>query len=244
MRALILILAAAPLVACSVASGSDAGNKGIPGSGSGTTRSYAVSDFTSVALTGSDDVRVRIGSGFSVVAEGPAEVLDKLKIERDGDTLKVGRQSHMGFSWGSGKGATITVTMPAIHAAALTGSGDMSVERAEGDSFKASATGSGSLDIAAMAVKTGNFSVTGSGDIRAAGKADTLSMSIAGSGDIKARGLEASSADVSVMGSGSVDAIVNGAARINLMGSGDIDLGPKAQCTTTKMGSGDVRCGG
>ncbi|MFX7025260.1 DUF2807 domain-containing protein, partial [Acinetobacter baumannii] len=87
---------------------------------------------------------VRVGPQFAVHAEGPAEVLDRLRIERDGDTLSIGRKSTMGFEW-STRDATITVTMPAIHGASVTGSGDMAVERVTGDSFKGSATGSGNL---------------------------------------------------------------------------------------------------
>ncbi len=240
MRELLLI-AALPLVACSMSVDNNDG--GVAATGGGNARDYAINGFTAVKLTGSDDVDVRIGPAFAIHATGPAKVLDRLKIERDGDTLRVGRKNGTGFSWGSDKGARIAVTMPAIQAAAVTGSGDLTIERAAGDSFKASSTGSGGLSIEALDVKHGEFSLTGSGDINAKGRAATLVMSVTGSGDIDAKGVAASRATVSVLGSGSANATVNGAADVSSLGSGDIDLGAGATYTVKKLGSGEVRCG-
>src|SRR3546814_16152435 len=65
-----------------------------------------------VDLRGSDDIDVRVGPAFAIQATGPAELLDKLEIVRDGDTLKVGRRGNS-VSWGGDKGRAnkIMVTM-------------------------------------------------------------------------------------------------------------------------------------
>lgn len=236
MRSL-MIIAALPLAACSVS------DKGVAGTGSGSTRQFAVTDFTKVALKGSDDVDVRTGGAFSVRAEGPSEVLDKLVIARDGDTLKIGRKSNSGFNWGSGKGARVFVTMPSIGGAAITGSGDMTIDTAQGDRFEAAATGSGSIQLGKLATKEASFSITGSGDITASGTADKLDLSIAGSGDIDVAGVATSAASASIAGSGNIRANVTGQASVSIMGSGDADMGSGAVCTINKLGSGEVRCG-
>lgn len=235
-----------PLAACGNFSGDFGGDgdkaPGIAGTGSGNARSFAVADFTGVALRGPDDVDVRVGAGFSVRAEGDPKTLEKLKIEKVGDTLRVGR--IRGFSWGSDKGAKIYVTMPRIMAAALAGSGDLTVDRAESARFTADLAGSGNLTVSTIAAQSATLSIAGSGGLHAGGTADALKIDIAGSGDVDAAGLTAMRGDVSIAGSGNVTAVVNGPARISIMGSGDVDLGAKAQCRTTKMGSGTVRCGG
>ncbi len=245
MRAITLAILL-PLAACGNFSGDFGGGDdktpGVAGTGSGNARSYAVADFTRVALRGPDDVDVRVGSGFSVRAEGDAKVLEKLKIEKVGETLKVGRVR--GFSWGSDKGAKIYVTMPRIMAAALAGSGDLTVDRAESARFTADLAGSGDLTVSTIAAQSADLSIAGSGGLHAGGTADALKVDIAGSGDVDASGLTATRANVSIAGSGSVTAIVNGPAKVSIMGSGDVDLGPKARCETSKMGSGTVRCGG
>lgn len=230
-----------PLAACSV-SGHDSSDAGVPGSGTGTSRSYAVSGFTGVSSHGSDDVDVRVGTGFSVRAEGPAAELAKLRIVRDGDTLSVGRQS-MGISWGEHDKVTVFVTMPRIVAAETAGSGDLKIDRVDGERFDGSIAGSGGLDVAALSARTVKLSIAGSGDISAKGSVGALSVAVAGSGSLDAPGLKASSADIAVQGSGDVAADVTGAATVSVMGSGDVALGKGAKCTTTKMGSGTVTCG-
>jgi hypothetical protein len=232
-----------PLAACGNIGGDD-DRAGVTPTGSGDTRSFAVSDFTAVELAGPDDVDIRVGSAFSVRAEGDEEQLGRLKIERNGDTLEIGRRRVSGISWSSGPGVKIYVTMPRITAAELAGSGNLSVDRAEGASFRGELAGSGNFAVNALAVRDARFSIAGSGNVKAGGTADTLKIEIAGSGDVAAEGLRASAADVEIAGSGGVRASVDGPAKVSIMGSGDVDLGPKARCSTTKMGSGEVRCGG
>ena len=241
MRAITLLLAV-PLAACSFHS--DDGGPGVTGSGSGTTRNYAVADFTGVALRGSDDVDVRVGTGFSVRAEGPSKELDKLKIERVGDTLRIGRRNQSSFNWGGDHDSVkVFVTMPMLRAATIAGSGDMVVDRIEGQRFDGDTAGSGNLSVAALAVREAKIAIAGSGGMSLKGSADQLDISIAGSGDVDASGLKATGAKVAVMGSGGVRADVTGAASVSVMGSGDVDLGKGAKCSTTKMGSGTVTCG-
>lgn len=237
------ILAALPLIACNMVSG-DNDKPGITGSGSGNTRTYQVADFTGVAARGSDDVDVRVGSAFSVRAEGDPEVLEYLKIEKDGDTLKIGRRNRSGFDWGD-RSAKVYVTMPRITAGTTAGSGDMTIDRAEGASFDANSAGSGDIAIATLATDAFAINIAGSGGVSAGGgTAKSVQIKIAGSGDIDAAKLKASSANISIAGSGGVKLEVDGDAKVNIVGSGDVDLGPKAKCSVSKMGSGDVRCGG
>lgn len=227
----------------SLAACSGDGNAAAP-SGASANRSFALDGFSAVTAAGPDDVDVRVGSGFSIRAEGDPKELDKLEIVRNGDTLEVRRKSNQGFSWGgnSNRGVKIYITMPRITAASTTGSGDMAIDHVEGDSFKANATGSGDLSIAAVNVQTVAFSLTGSGSVSSAGTAKVGDFAIKGSGDIDAAKLSVSQASVSVMGSGGVRATVAGSASVNVMGSGDVTLTGGAKCTTSKMGSGDISC--
>jgi len=241
MRALVLF-AILPLMGCSL--DSDASEPGAGGSGSGTSRTFAVADFTALSLRSSDDVDVRVGTGFSVRAEGPRAELDKLKIERVGATLRIGRKDGNGFSWGSTDAVKVFVTMPRVAAAAIAGSGDMTIDRVEGQRFDGDTAGSGNLDVALLGVREAKLSIAGSGDMTLKGTADRLTVSIAGSGDIDASGVKANGASVSVMGSGGVRANVTGAATVSVVGSGDVDLGTGAKCAISKIGSGEVKCGG
>jgi len=241
MRLIALPLAAAfALGACSVGFGGEDDRGGIAPSGIGTQRSYAADGFTRITLAGADDVNVQVGPAFSVRAEGAENVLDRLRIKVDGDTLEIGRKRNMP---GSGK-ARILVTLPRLAATSLAGSGSMTVDRVEGRKLETEIAGSGRLRFVRLAVAALDVDIAGSGTLVAAGTAAKLDLDIAGSGDIDAQGLTAREADVSIAGSGNVRATVNGDAEVQIMGSGDVDLGPRARCTISKMGSGNVRCGG
>jgi hypothetical protein len=232
-----------PLAACSFSWNGDDEGSGAAASGSGTTRTYQITDFNGIDLRGSDDVDVRVGTGFSVRAEGPSDQLDRLRIERDGETLDIGRKNGTNFGWSKGAKVKVYVTLPRLTEANVSGSGNMAVDRVEGSGFKGGIAGSGNLTLAAIQVDGAKFSIAGSGTARASGTARDLKVEIAGSGNVDGSKLQAQSAKVEIAGSGSVRAVVNGAAKIDIMGSGDVDLGPNAHCTTSKMGSGTVRCG-
>ena len=109
-----IVFAAFPimLAACSFGGDSDA-SPGVAGQGSGNARTFAVADFDAIDLRGADDVDVRVGSGFSVRAEGDSEVLDRLRITRDGQSLRIDRKPESGWRWGGGT-AKVLVTMPRI----------------------------------------------------------------------------------------------------------------------------------
>jgi hypothetical protein len=209
-------------------------------------RTYQVGDFDRIKLTGSHDVIVTVGPAVSVSAEGDAASLDRLEIRVDGDTLRVGSKREGKWFDADSRGSHIVVrvTVPKLAGGSIEGSGDMRIDKTEGDSFKGAIGGSGDLEIGTMRVASADFSIAGSGSVRASGNADSVSMSIAGSGDVDAGGLQTKTAKISVMGSGDVRAHATETADVSVMGSGDVTVDGPARCTTNKMGSGDVRCGG
>lgn len=242
MRAFLLATAVLALTACSASHDADTASGAQP-SGGGTSRSYAISGFSSVDLRGSDDADVRVGGQFAVRATGPVKELDDLIIDKKGDTLRISRRGgvHVGFT--AGRDVKVFVTMPRITSASISGSGDMSIDRVDGGQFAAASSGSGDLSITHLHADAATLSLSGSGEISAAGNVNQLTISSQGSGDVDAGDLTASAAKVALAGSGDVTVKVNGPATVSSMGSGDVDLGSGAQCTTSKTGSGEVHCG-
>ena len=238
MRRALILASVFVLAACNMAADAQDGNLG---SGPMTQRSYQLAGFTGVSVAGPHDVIVRVGPAHSVRAEGPADVLERLELKLDGRNLEIGMKKG---SWRVKGKTVIHITMPAMESASIAGSGDIRVDRVEGDRFEASIGGSGDIDVAALRVGEASFSVAGSGNIRAVGTANRSNISIAGSGDVNLEALEAQSASVSIVGSGEVRARAMQTADVSIMGSGDVSLTGTAKCTVSKMGSGSVRCGG
>jgi hypothetical protein len=210
------------------------------------TRAFQVGAFDRVFLAGSPDVVVTVGGTPSVRAEGDKELVDRLAIPVENGQLKIGYKSGTQWSWGfhHERHLTVYVTAPALAAAAIAGSGDMSIDKVAGNGFDATIEGSGDMAIGTLEVGDAKFSIAGSGDIKASGKAGRASMTVAGSGDIVAGGLEIGAATISVVGSGDIAARAMQTADVSVAGSGDVTLSGSARCSIHKMGSGDVHCGG
>jgi hypothetical protein len=206
-------------------------------------RRFAVGGFDAVSLEGSDNVRVVRGATVSVVATGPQRVLDLLNFRVEKNTLKIDRKSGR-TNWlrGDYRGATITVTMPNIVAAGVAGSGDMTVDRADGASFGAAVEGSGNLKVAAVSVNRAQLAAEGSGNLTISGTTEDVAMAAEGSGDIDARGLVSQRATIAVEGSGNIGASVRERAIIAVEGSGNVDVTGTDNCAIIKEGSGSARC--
>ncbi|HVQ07107.1 MAG TPA: head GIN domain-containing protein [Allosphingosinicella sp.] len=206
-------------------------------------RSFQVGAFDRINLAGSPDVVVAVGGQPSVRAEGDADAIGRLEIAVVDGELRIGMRPGSGF-WGGHRGVTIHVTVPALQAASIEGSGDIRIDRVEGTRFAGRIGGSGDLDVTALRVGEASFSVRGSGDISAAGAAPRATLNVAGSGRLALGGFEAGDATISLAGSGDIALRATRTAAIQLDGSGDVAISGPARCTIAKSGSGDVRCGG
>jgi hypothetical protein len=235
----LILMSALALAACS-----GAGTESAAAEGGATQRAYAATGFDKIDLSGSSDVIVRTGSAASVRAEGDAKALERLEIEVDGDTLRIGhKKNSRGFDFRKTGRTRVYVTVPTLTAAAIGGSGDMNIDKVEADRFDGSVAGSGNIKIAALHARSAALSIAGSGGIEAAGAADDLKLDIAGSGDLDLTGLQSKTASVSIAGSGNARANASESADISIMGSGNVRLGGTARCSVNKMGSGSAECG-
>lgn len=207
---------------------------------SAAERRFDAAGFNKVAVSGSDDVNVRQGKAFSVVATGETADLDKLDIRVEKGVLQIGRKKG-NWSW-SGKDVTVAVTLPALHGVAIAGSADVQADKGSGDVFDVRVAGSGNLLLASLETRTANVSVSGSGDVKLSGRCGALNVKIAGSGDADLSGLACTNTAISIAGSGNVSARATGQADVRIAGSGDVTISGGARCTKKVAGSGNVRC--
>ena len=236
-------IAAALIAACSATSA--CGQMHDEGAGPTVSRNYQVGNFQEIEVAGPYDVTVRTGSNPSVAAEGGQKLLDRTVVTVEGDKLVIHSEEHhswFNFTRNSGK-ANFTVTVPALAGATIAGSGDIHIDRVQGNSFNGAVAGSGGLRVEDVEVGMLKLEIGGSGSAKAiSGKAQTADYAIGGSGDIDAGSVEAQQAKIAIAGSGSVKAHATGTANVSIMGSGDVDVGGGAKCSVSKAGSGSVRC--
>lgn len=265
MRTALALVPLLLLAACSAG----AAEEKVALSGKRVSKSFATAAFDTVSLEGPDDVVVRVGPVASVTAQGDSALVDRLRIAVEKGSLKIGRRGG-GSGWAifsrdrsdARQAVTIVVTVPALTAAVLAGSGDMRVDKAASGKFSAVVAGSGDLSIDSVRARETDAAVAGSGDLLLAdvetdalemaiagsgnidvrGRARRAELSIAGSGDIRAAALRSDTANVAVAGSGNIAVRAETSADISIVGSGDVDIHGPAACKTSKLGSGTVRC--
>lgn len=117
-------------------------------------RGFPVSAFDRVRSSGPFDVHIHTGQAASVHANGPKNVLDRLDIGARGSELIVGTKRDSWWSswrgWGHGNRAVIDVTVPMVTGVALSGPGEVTVDRVRTRSFTASLSGPGDMTIGAL----------------------------------------------------------------------------------------------
>jgi len=231
-------IAASALAGCQVHAHEDAGAT--------VSRNYQVGNFQQIEVAGPYDVDVRTGSNASVSASGSEKLLGRTIVEVKGDKLVIHPEQQKGWfhmGWSSHGKARFTVTVPQLSGATIAGSGDIRVDKIQGNNFEGVVDGSGTLNVTSLEVQTVKLAIAGSGDIKGgSGKAQSAEYEIAGSGDVDAGAIQTQQAKVSIAGSGSVRAHATGTAEVSIMGSGDVDVAGGAKCSVSKAGSGSVRC--
>lgn len=213
-----------------------------PAAGSGEV-SYQVAPFDQITTSGPQDVEIAIGEEFSVRSEGPPQALALLEAVVENGRLTI--RPREDFNWGNWRRlepAKFFVTMPVLKGVTTAGSGDVRVDRIEGESFEGKVGGPGEIAIAELKVDEADFTVAGAGNLVAAGTARETRVTIAGAGEVKAGGLRSDTASITIGGSGDVALTVEEEAKVSITGSGDVDISGPARCSVTRMGSGDVRC--
>ncbi|QIK96839.1 DUF2807 domain-containing protein [Sphingomonas sp. HDW15A] len=207
-----------------------------------TSRNYPVGQFDRISVAGPYDVAVTTSGDTQVAASGGANLLDETDVLVENGELVIRPKKHKGvrFNWNRGK-ARFAVNVVALRGASIAGSGDVSVDKVDGD-FAGEVAGSGSIGVAAFSGGKTAVEIAGSGAFTGSGKVDALEVDIAGSGDVNLAGLTARTADISIAGSGNVRANATETADVSIMGSGDVELGGGAKCNISKAGSGNVRC--
>ncbi len=210
-----------------------------------TSRSFPVSNFSSIEVAGPYDVQVHTGGKAGVSVKGPQKMLDQMVVEVKGTELRIGQKRDGMFRsvhWGKHSTITIEVSAPTLDGAAIAGSGDIKVDRVKGSAFRGAVAGSGSLSVASLEVDKLKLEIAGSGDILAAGKATDADYSIAGSGSVNSPKVTSQTLKASIAGSGDIAAHATDSANISIMGSGDVTVTGGAKCTISKMGSGNANC--
>jgi hypothetical protein len=209
-----------PLVSacCGIPDVSDlipASGEEIQGSGDVVTRELDLAGFDKVDVSHAFAVDIREGESFSVVVGVDDNLVEYLRVEKQGSTLKIGLQPGRNYS---NTHATAEVTMPELTGLDLSGA-----SRGTTSGFKSSrdlnvdASGASRLsgDIEAGDAR---FDVSGASRVNLTGSAEDLVIDASGGSTMDLADFAV--ADANVEASGASDVTVNASDRLDVDASG------------------------
>ncbi len=176
--------------------------KSIKGSGVTKVEKRDVAGFKKIEVSGAIEVEITAQKDFSVDVEADDNLLEYVKTEVDGDTLKIYTKSRI---WKSNK-IRVVISMPELTETVVSGASKITANNVKTDSFK--------------------IDVSGASKIEVNGEAKDLKIEASGASKINAENLKVANADVDVSGATSVTvnateevkAEASGASKINYIG--------------------------
>lgn len=238
----VLLVAACALLAFSVSPPALAASH--TGSGTPATETRSVDDFDAIASSGSIDLVVRQAAATSVTVSADDKLLPLIETVVEagpqGRTLVI--RVRRGEGLRSRQPTRVTVEAARLRALAMTGAGDLTVERLDTPALELSLSGAGDAVLRGLRTDSLGVRIAGSGDVQAEGSAGQLRLSIAGSGDADLRALTADEVTISLAGSGDASVVANRSLTVRIAGSGDVEYtGNPASVDSSVAGSGSVR---
>jgi hypothetical protein len=208
-------------------------------------RRYTVTDFDRVQIDGPFVVRLSTGKPSSATAEGSDEAIERVSIDVQGRTLRIrpNRSAWGGYPGEAAGPLAIALTTHDLRGVSLTGSGSLTVDKAEAMRFDVAVSGSGGVTLGQVQADILVLGLLGSGRIAIGGRAETLRATVQGSGDLDAGALSVENAEINSDTAGSVEVAVSETAKVTATGPGDTRVDGSPTCTVQALGAGRVMCG-
>jgi hypothetical protein len=214
--------------------------KNIKGNGNRTTLERPVSTFDGISVVGDMDVILTTGSSYLMKIEGDENLLEYVKTEKKGSTLRIGTKE--GYSLQSASGIKVYLTAPTILNIEVVGSGDFTTASklmAE-KRLKIAVTGSGTVKMEVDAPEV-TAQIAGSGDMQLTGTTRSFNADISGSGNARCFNLLSEETDVDISGSGEAQVFASKRLEANINGSGSVSYKGSPSVKQNINGSGQLQ---
>ncbi|MFN0245212.1 MAG: head GIN domain-containing protein [Planctomycetota bacterium] len=187
------------------------------GSGVAGRETRTVPAFDKIAIGGSADVVVTIGTPQSVTVACDDNLLARVRTEVDDGELSIELANG---SYQFRHDLTVTIVVPQLRAVEIRGSGDLVATGIDEAEFRGG--------------------IRGSGELRASGRAERAVVEIRGSGGARLADLSARTVEVSIAGSGEVETAAVESLSVEIRGSGEVRYRGEPKITRDIAGSGEI----
>jgi hypothetical protein len=197
------------------------------GSGDLTSETREVDEFTGVALEGEGRVEIEVGDSSSLTIEAEDNLLPFLTSEVSGGVLVLDTTREVDPT----EDIVYHLTTTDVERLQVSGSGQIDAPVVGGDAVAIGVSGSGEVRVDDATANDIRVDISGSGFVEIAGDADNLDVTISGSGSLDAEALTVMTAEVTIPGSGDVvidvvdhlDVVVSGSGTVEYLGSPEVD---------------------
>jgi hypothetical protein len=207
------------------------------------TRNYELAGFDSVSAHAGVNVVLKQGP-FDVSAEGPRRKIDNLRIEKQGSSLVISRESDVSSSWFNWSDRdVVTVVAPDYAAIEASGGADVDADGLRLAELDIKAGGGADVNIDGLTLGTLTVRANGGADVNARRVSlEMLDASAGGGADIEVSG-DCRSAMVETSGGGDFNGqdLRCETATVSASGGGDADITATASASGRASSGGDVR---
>ena len=190
------------------------------GSGNLETEVYAFSDFTEVEIGGAFEFEIEQSSSYSVNVTADDNVMDYLRVSKDGQTLKIGLRTGLGMFLGP-VSVTLRASVTMSQLGGLTASGAprgtvSGFTSAEDLDLTVSGASRVTGDITAGNVE---FGISGASTIQLEGSASDIDANVSGASRLNLEAFTVDNADVNLSGASSGTVNLDGRLDANISGA-------------------------
>lgn len=181
----------------------------------------AVSSFQTIKASGAINLFLKQGATTEVKVDAPADLLDRIKTEVQGNTLAIYREKGAMLSLKNEK-VNVYITCPTLTGLEVSGASDVKSDTPfTADNFTIRASGASDVTMALNA-KSLTAHASGASDLRLTGRVERQQVHLSGSSDYQAYNLQSRTATVEA--SGASDAYVAVSEELSSRTSGSSDI--------------------
>ena len=216
------------------------------GPASAEERKMLVASFENIQVLGDINVEVQTGKAPSARVNGDKRVLDSLKLERIGMTLRVRLQGALNDAKGTPMTQPVQVLLSTqgIKNMAVAGNGTLKISNvSEPDAVRMLIAGNGSITVEQLTADKFVANIDGNGRIGLKkGNVRDSTVTINGSGQFDAPELKMRKLRLEHVGNGVTTVQVLEEADIYNRGTGNITVGGSGSCFIKQAGSAAINC--
>jgi hypothetical protein len=210
------------------------------GSGDITTQTFPLQNFNRVVFTGGGKIEIIQGTENKLELQADREIVDKLIVKVEEGVLYLGFEPGL-WSLRAVKDIQYTLMVQNLEAFKVEGGASIEAKDLTFKNLKFEIDGGGALTMSNLDLGEFTLIVNGGASATLSGKAESFACTINGAASITASKLQATQAQVSIVGAGTANVWASQALTARIVGTGSISYYGSPQLTQSIEGLGTIK---